>query len=115
MNNIIESKSFEFSIRIVKLYKYLIKIKREHVLAKQILRSGTSICANINEAIQAQSKNDFIYKMNIALKEAAETKYWIRLLTATDYLKERESLSLLNECIEIEKILYNIIRTSKSK
>jgi len=89
--------------------------KKEYVLSKQLLRSGTSIGANIAEAQQAQSDADFLSKMNISLKEAAETKYWIRLLKATDYLTETESQSILLECIEIEKLLYSIVRTSKSK
>jgi len=78
-----------------------------------LLRSGTSIGANVSEAQQGQSKPDFIAKMNIALKEAAETKYWLKLLKATEYLSEKESQSIFNECVEIEKILYNIVRTSK--
>ena len=77
MNNIIEKKSFDFAVRIVNLYKYLIDNKKEFVMAKQLLRCGTSIGANVAEAEQAQSKADFISKMNIALKETVETKYWI--------------------------------------
>ena len=113
MENVVESKSFDFAVRIVKLCRYLSESKKEYVLTKQLLRSGTSIGANISEAQQAQSKADFISKMNISLKEAAETKYWLKLLAATDYLTEKEVSSVLNECIEIEKILYNIVRTSK--
>ena len=113
MDNIIESKSFDFAIRIVKLCRYLTENKKEYVLSKQLLRSGTSIGANISEAQQAQSKADFISKMNISLKEAAETKYWLKLLAATGYLTEKETFTILNECIEVEKILYNIVRTSK--
>ena len=115
MGNPIEEKSFDFAVRIVKLNKYLNVKKKESVLSKQILRSGTSIGANIAEAQQAQSDADFISKMSIAVKEAAETKYWLRLLNATDYLSETETQSILSECIELEKILYSIIRTSKSK
>ena len=115
MANIIEDKSFDFAVRIVKLNKYLNEQKKEFVLSKQLLRSGTSIGANIAEAQQAQSNADFLSKMNISLKEAAETKYWIRLLKATDYLTESETQSILSECIEIEKLLYSIVRTSKSK
>jgi len=115
MNNPVEEKSFGFAVRIVKLSRYLNEQKKEFVLSKQILRSGTSIGANIAEAQQAQSDADFISKMNIALKEAAETKYWLRLLEATDYLSKTETQSILAECIELEKILYSIIRTSKSK
>lgn len=115
MNNPVEEKSFSFAVRIVKLGRYLNEQKKEFILSKQILRSGTSIGANIAEAQQAQSNADFISKMNIALKEAAETKYWIKLLEATGYLSNTETKSILAECIELERILYSIIRTSKSK
>ena len=87
---IIEEKSFDFAIRIVKLYKYLCNNKKEYVLSKQVLRSGTSIGANVAEAQQAQSKEDFISKLSIALKETTETKYWLRLLNATNYLNQSE-------------------------
>ena len=113
MDNIIESKSFDFAIRIVNSYKYLTGKKNEYVLSKQFLRSGTSIGANVAEAEQAQSKPDFISKMNIALKETSETKYWIKLLQATDFLSEEESSSILADCIELEKILVSIIKSSK--
>ena len=113
--NITLEKSFDFAVRIVKLNKYLIEQKREFVLSKQLLRSGTSIGANIAEAQQAQTKADFLTKINISLKETAETKYWLRLLIATDYLDENETRSLLDECVEIEKILYSIVRTTKNK
>ena len=113
MDNIIESKSFDFAIRIVNSYKYLTGKKNEYVLSKQLLRSGTSIGANVAEAEQAQSKPDFISKMNIALKETSETKYWIKLLQATDFLSEEESSSILADCIELEKILVSIIKSSK--
>ena len=86
MENVIENKSFEFAIRIVKLYKHLSNAKKEYVLSKQLLRSGTSIGANVAEAQQAQSRADFVSKMSIALKETVETKYWLRLLNATNYL-----------------------------
>ncbi len=115
MANVIEEKSFDFAIRIVKLNRYINEHKKEFVLSKQLLRSGTSIGANIAEAQQAQSDADFLSKMNIALKEATETKYWLRLLKSTDYLTEAESASIISECIEIEKLLYSIVRTSKSK
>ena len=83
MDITVEQKSFQFAVRIVRLYKYLRSVKKEFVLAKQLLRSGTSIGANVAEAQQAQSRADFISKMNIALKETAETNYWLRLLHAT--------------------------------
>ena len=113
MVNVIEDKSFRFAVRIVKLCKHLRTQKQEIVLSKQILRSGTSIGANVAEAQRAQSKPDFIAKLNIALKEASETNYWIRLLRASDYLTEEEATSVLGDCIEIEKILVSILNTAK--
>ena len=113
MANIIEEKSFAFAVRIVNLYKHLNENKREFVLSKQLIRSGTSIGANVAEAEQAQSTPDFVSKMNIALKEASETKYWIRLLASTDYLTEAEADSILNDCVELEKILVSIVKSSK--
>ena len=115
MDNLIGEKSFKFAVRIVKLGRYLNTQKKEFVLSKQILRSGTSIGANVAEAQQGQSDADFAAKMNIALKEAAETKYWLRLLEATGYLTADDTASILAECAEIEKILYSIIRTLRSK
>ena len=113
MANIIEEKSFAFAIRIVNLYKHLNETKKEFVLSKQLLRSGTSVGANVAEAEQAQSTADFVSKMNIALKEASETKYWIRLLASTNYLTEAETASILNDCVELEKILVSIVKSSK--
>lgn len=113
MANIIEEKSFAFAVRIVNLYKHLTETKKETILSKQLLRSGTSIGANVTEAEQAQSKADFTSKMNIALKEASETKYWIRLLASTNYLTEAESISMLNDCVELEKILVSIIKSTR--
>lgn len=111
--NLIYDKSFKFAIRIVNLYKYLSKDKKEFILSKQILRSGTSIGANINEAIQASSKRDFLMKMNIALKEASETEYWLELLIATKYIDASASKTLLVECKELNKILNTIVKTTK--
>ena len=113
MENIIEKKSFDFAIRIVRLYKYLSDKKKEFVLSKQLLRSGTSIGANVAEAQQAQSKADFISKISIALKETTETKYWLRLLNATDFLSDIEIKTILADCVEIEKILTTILKSSK--
>lgn len=113
MASIIEDKSFAFAVRTVNVYKYLNEAKGEYVLSKQLLRSGTSIGANVAEAEQAQSTADFVSKMNIALKETAETEYWIRLLSATEYLNESEFKSILNDCIELKKILISIIKSSK--
>ena len=114
MDNIIKTKSFNFAIQIVKLYKYLYYSKKEYVLSKQLLRAGTSIGANVAEAEQAQSKADFISKISIALKEATETDYWIRLLNATDYLSNYEIKTILANCNELERILTAIIKSSKN-
>lgn len=111
----IVDRSFAFAVRIIRCYQYLSETHKEFVLSKQLLRSGTSIGANITEAQQAQSKKDFLAKMSIALKEASETKYWIRLLVATDYLNEEKSEGLYKECVIIEKTLSNIVKTTKEK
>ena len=112
--SIIEDKSFNFAIRIVKLYQHLCEDKKEYVLSKQLLRCGTSIGANVSEAQRGQSKPDFYAKIAIALKEANETLYWIRLLHATDYLNEKEYLSLNSDINEIISILVAICN-SKDK
>jgi four helix bundle protein len=112
-NNIIQEKSFNFAIRIVNLYKHLCEEKKEFVLSKQILRSGTSIGANIEEAIGGQSDNDFLSKISIAYKEARETLYWLRLLLATSYLSQEQADSLINNIDEICKILGKIQITMK--
>lgn len=111
--NILIDKSISFASRIIKLHQYLIKTKKETIISKQILRSGTSIGANINEANYGQSKADFISKMHIALKETAETEYWLKLLTAAEYITDDMGKSLLNDCIEIKKILISSINTAK--
>ena len=111
----IEERSLDFAIRIVKLKDYLVEEIKEFELAKQILKSGTSIGANIAEAQQAQSKADFLSKMNIALKECTETKYWLRVLKGSKKLTEHEFESVYNECVEIEKILSAIVKTTKSR
>ena len=113
MNSNIEHKSFLFSVRIVKLARYLQEEKKEYILSKQLIRSGTSIGANIVEAQQAQSRADFISKLSIALKEASETNYWLRLLNATEYLSESEFSSIIADCKEIERILTSIIKTTR--
>jgi four helix bundle protein len=112
--NVIKEKSFEFAVEIVYLYKVLVE-KKEFVLSKQILRSGTSIGANIREAEHAQSKADFIHKLSISLKEANETEYWLDLLFETKYLSESEFQNIKNKIVEILKILTSIINTSKNK
>ena len=108
--NAIETKSFEFAVRIVNLYKHLTEEKREFVMSKQILKSGTSIGANIAEAQRGQSKPDFNAKMNIALKEANESYYWIRLLHATEYITEKEFFSIETDIKEIIAILISICK-----
>ena len=113
-NNIVQEKSFAFAIRIVNAYRYLKTEKQEYVLSKQLLRSGTSIGANVEEAIGAQSKADFISKLSIAYKEARETLYWLRLLLATDYLTKEMSDSLLQDAEEVCKIIEKIQVTIKS-
>ena len=115
--NITLNKSFEFAIRIVKLYKYLCENKKEYIISKQLLRCGTSIGANINEAQAGQTKKDFIAKMSIASKEARETKYWIELLIATNYLLDQDihTKSLLLEIDELIKLLTSIVKTSQAK
>ena len=112
--NIIKDKSFAFAIEIVELYKVLVE-RKEFVLSKQMLRSGTSIGANIREAEHAQSKADFIHKLSISLKEANETEYWLDLLFETKYLSESEFKVIKFKIIEILKLLTSIINTSKSK
>ncbi|MBO5049260.1 MAG: four helix bundle protein [Oscillospiraceae bacterium] len=113
MDSILEQKSFQFAIRIVNLCKHLRSTKKEYTLSKQLLRSGTSIGANVAEAQQAQSKADFISKLSIALKETTESKYWIKLIWATGYLSEKEYSSIVSDCIELEKILVTSVKTSK--
>jgi len=112
--NVIKNKSFDFAIRIVKLYQYLCSDKREFVLSKQLLRSGTSIGAMIREAEHAESKQDFIHKFAIAQKEANEVVYWLELLKATDYLNEKEFENINNDAIAILKLITSIIKTTKA-
>ncbi len=112
--NVLLDKSFAFAIRVVKAYKFLVEEKKEFVLSKQFLRSGTSIGANSEEAVGGQSKADFISKLAIAYKEARETKYWIRLLNAADYFDENQAKSLLADVDELLKIIGKIQITSKT-
>ena len=111
--NVVLEKMMDFAVRIVNLYKYLANDKSEYVLSKQILKSGTSIGANAKEAMSGQSKNDFISKLSISLKEASETEYWLELLMRTDYIQKREYISLNSDFVEIIKLLTSIIKTSK--
>ena len=115
VENIIVKKSYDFAKRIVKLYLFLSKEKNEYILSKQILRSGTSIGANVEEAQGGQSKRDFIAKTQISLKEAKETRYWLRLLRDTDILETELANSLINDCEEILYILTAILKSSKRK
>ena len=113
-NNPVLEKSFAFAVRIVKLYKYMMEEKREFTLAKQVLRSGTSVGANIEEAVGGYTKKDFRAKMSIAYKEIRETKYWLRLLKETEYLSPEQFESLHADAEEIARMLFRIIESSKS-
>ena len=110
MENIIESKSIDFAVRIVKLHKYLVNNKKEYVLSKQLVRSGTSVGANVFEAQKAQSRADFHSKMNIALKEANETLYWLVLLNRTDYITDKEFQSIKSDIKELIAILTSVCK-----
>ena len=112
-DSILLDKALKFAVRIVKLHNYLIKEKKETIISKQIVRSGTSIGANANEAVYGVSKADFIAKLQISLKETAETEYWLRLLMLSDYLTEQKGESLLNDCLEIKRILVSTLNTAK--
>ncbi len=111
--NVVMSKSYTFALRIIKMYKYLVAEKKEYVLSKQLLRSGTAIGALIKEGEHAQSKADFLNKMNVALKEANETEYWIELLRDSEYLSATESLSILEDSTELIRLLISIVKTTK--
>jgi four helix bundle protein len=111
--SVIREKSFDFAVRIVRLYQYLCNEHKEYVLSKQLLRAGTSVGENVNEAKHGQSRKDFLSKMNIALKEAVETEYWIRLLQKTEYLNEKHAENILRDCDEIVRILHAIVKTTK--
>ena len=112
-DNTIVVKSKVFAVRIIRLYQFLQNEKKEYTLSKQLLRSGTSIGANIKEAIKGFSKKDFRFKLGIALKEASETEYWLELLYETEYISEKQFLSMNDDCIELIKILTAILNSSK--
>ena len=112
-SNLIVDKSKKFAIRIVKLYKYLISEKNEYVLSKQLLRSGTSVGANVREAIRGESKADFYHKLNVALKEADETEYWIELLYESEFITKTQFESIYKDCEEVVKLLVSITKTQK--
>ena len=114
-DNPLLEKSLKFASRIVKLYQYLLKEKHESIISKQIIRSGTSIGANANEAIYGISKADFIAKLQISPKETAETEYWLRLLVLSEFITEAEGNSLINDCMEIKRILISSLNTAKQK
>jgi len=111
--SILIQKSLKFSAKIIKLQQYLIKEKKESIISKQVIRSATSIGANINEANYGSSKADFIAKMHIALKECAETEYWIRLLTESKYITDEIFNNLINDCLSIKKMLVATLNTAK--
>ena len=111
--NVVQEKSYAFAVRVVKLSQAFVSNKKEYVLSKQILKSGTSIGANVEEATGGISKKDFVAKMSISYKEARETHYWLRILNDTDYLPKTEFDSLISDRDELLKLLYSIILSSK--
>ena len=113
--NIVAVKSFAFAVRCVKLRKYLTNEKNEYEMSKQLLRCGTSIGANVREALRGQSRPDFGAKMNISLKEASECEYWIELLQATEYITEEQGNNMLSDCRELIKLLTSIVKTTFAK
>ncbi len=112
-DSVLRQKSMTFSKRIVRLYQFLTREKQEYVMSKQILRSGTSIGANITEAIYGSSKKDFIAKLQIAKKEAAETLYWLELLNDCDYIPDKPCMSISNDCNELLLMLTSTIKTAE--
>jgi four helix bundle protein len=112
--NVVKNKSFAFAVRIVKVYQYLVDNKKEYVLSKQLLRSGTSVGAMVREAEHAESKADFKHKMGIAQKEINETIYWLELLNETNYLKSNQFESINADAVEIIKLITSIIKSTKS-
>ena len=114
MDNTIKVKSFRFAVRIVNLCRYLQDEKKEYILSKQLLRSGTSIGANVSESQQAQSRPDFVSKLNIALKESSETEYWLHLLHETEYLSDEQFRSIITDCDEVKSLLVAIVKASKN-
>ena len=112
-DNVLVEKSLEFAVKIIELYRYLTQHHKEFVISKQIVRCGTSIGANINEANYGQSRADFISKMHIALKETAETEYWIRVLTRSAVISRENGEALLRDCLDMKRILVASINTAK--
>src|SRR5262245_19711856 len=113
-DNLLSEKSHGFVLRMIKLHRYMIEEHKEYVLSKQVLRSGTSIGANIKESVYAQSKVDFVHKLSIAQKETSETHYWLTLLRDSEYIKNKHAESLLSDCDELMKLLTASIKTAKS-
>lgn len=111
--NVVQEKSYAFAVRIVRMYQHLSSEKREFVLSKQVLRSGTSVGANVEEAIGGLSKKDFAARMGIAYKEARETSYWLRLLNDSGYIDDAAFASMHNDCEELLKLLYTIVQSAK--
>ena len=112
-DNIIATKSYAFAVRCVNLYKYLCDVKNDYTIGRQLMRSGTSIGANVKEATRGVSKADFTAKMSISLKEASESEFWIELLRDTGYITEQQADSMLQDCQELLKLLMSIVKTSK--
>ncbi|MDR1027783.1 MAG: four helix bundle protein [Rickettsiales bacterium] len=113
--SILRIKSEKFAVRIIKLYKHLAEAKKEFVLSKQILRSGTSIGANLQESKFAISKKEFLVKVSISMKECSETLYWLRLLKETDYITQKEFNSIYKDCDELSRMLFATLKTTKTK
>ncbi|MDN5204637.1 four helix bundle protein [Fulvivirgaceae bacterium BMA10] len=113
--NLVLEKSYDFALRVIKMYQHLSNEKKEFILSKQVLRSGTSIGANVEEAIGGHTKKDFASKLAIAYKEARETSYWLRLLKDTQYINPRAFQSIYKDCDELLRLLYSIIKTSKTQ
>ncbi|MGC3979202.1 MAG: four helix bundle protein [Paludibacteraceae bacterium] len=113
--SIIEKKTYALALKIVTLYREMVATQKEYVLSKQMLRSGTSIGANVNEAVSAQSKRDFVYKLGIALKEAKETIYWLNLLNDSGFINNEQFISTITDTTEVQKILSSIILTTKAR
>jgi four helix bundle protein len=115
MENVLKNKSYQFALRIIKLFRYMCEKHKEYILSKQILRSGTAIGALVREAEHAQSKADFLNKMNVALKEANETEYWLNLLKDSDFLSEKEYNSIYKNIDELLRLLVSIVKTTKTR
>jgi four helix bundle protein len=113
--SILKTKSFDFAVRIIKLYKYLKKMHNEYELSQQLVKAGTSIGALIREAEHAESRKDFVHKLNIGLKEANESVYWLQLLHTTDYINKRMFDSLIKDALELLKMLISSVKTTKSR